>query len=100
MRLQAMHTFTQALPSVPFPSGWPSVATYSSTDEAMQAGSYWGLRWELDGWIHSWHTKFPGSYVYLTGGDAAALVPNPKSGIFAAPKLAFVGLWAWSNEGN
>jgi type III pantothenate kinase len=100
MRLQAMHTFTQALPEVPLPLGLPPMDAYSSTAEAMQAGSYWGLRWEVDGWISAWHTQFPESHVYLTGGDATALVTTRKNGIFAAPKLTFVGLWAWSNEGN
>jgi type III pantothenate kinase len=100
MRLQAMNTFTQALPDVALPAGLPPMDAYSSTAEAMQAGSYWGLRWEVDGWINAWHTKFPESHVYLTGGDATALVTTRKNGIFAASKLTFVGLWAWSNEGN
>jgi type III pantothenate kinase len=100
MRLQSMHTFTQALPDVPSPQGVPPVDAFARTEEAMQAGSYWGLRWEVEGWINAWHTKFPESCVYLTGGDAAALVTTRKNGIFAAPKLAFAGLWAWSNEGN
>jgi pantothenate kinase type III len=90
----------KALPEVPLPLGLPPMDAYSSTAEAMQAGSYWGLRWEVDGWINAWHTQFPESHVYLTGGDATALVTTRKNGIFAAPKLAFAGLWAWSNEGN
>lgn len=100
MRLKAMHAFTQALPEAPVPQKVPSKTNFTSTADALQAGSFWGMQWEVEGWIDDWHTKFPGSRVYLTGGDADALVTTPKNGIFAAPKLAFVGLWAWSNEGN
>jgi hypothetical protein len=50
--------------------------------------------------VERWRTKSPEIVIYLTGGDVLTLATTLKKGIFAAPKLAFAGLWAWSNEGN
>lgn len=105
LRLRAMHEFTAALPSVSLDSGssWESITDgmhFPSTPSALLGGALFGLQAEVDAWIHFWRTKSPESIVYLTGGDSDSLVTRPKKGIFAAPQLTFMGLWAWSNEGN
>jgi type III pantothenate kinase len=100
MRLRAMHEQTAALPLAQNPTGPLEWTAPSSTEHALQAGAYYGLLGEIDFWTERWRTKSPEIVVYLTGGDAPALATPLKKGIFAAPKLAFVGLWVWSNEGN
>jgi pantothenate kinase type III len=100
MRLRAMHEQTAALPLAQNPSGPLEWTAPSSTEHALQAGAYYGLQGEIDYWTERWRTKSPKINVYLTGGDAPTLATTLKKGIFAAPKLAFAGLWAWSNERN
>lgn len=100
MRLRAMHEQTAALPLAQIPVGLVEWTAPNSTLEALQAGAFYGLLGEIDFWTERWRTKSSDIVVYLTGGDAPALATTLKKGIFAAPKLAFVGLWAWSNEGN
>lgn len=100
MRLRAMHEQTAALPLVHIPEESVDWTIPATTEEALQAGACFGLQAEIREWINVWRTKSPRIIVYVTGGDAPALVTTLKKGIFATPKLAFVGLWAWSNEGN
>ncbi len=100
LRLRAMHEQTAALPLAQIPSGPVEWTAPDSTEGALQAGAFYGLQGEIDFWTERWRTKSPEIVVYLTGGDAPTLATTLKKGIFAAPKLAFVGLWAWSNEGN
>lgn len=100
LRLRAMHDQTAALPLAQIPLGPVEWTSPDSTEQALQAGAFYGLQGEIDFWTERWRTKSPKMIVYLTGGDAPTLATTLKKGIFAAPKLAFVGLWAWSNEGN
>lgn len=100
LRLLAMHEQTAALPLAQIPAEPLEWMTPESTEGALQAGAFYGLHAEIRDWMERWRTKSPEIVVYLTGGDAPALATTLKKGIFAAPKLAFAGLWAWSNEGN
>jgi pantothenate kinase type III len=100
LRLRAMHEQTAALPLAQIPAGPVEWTTPESTEGALQAGAFYGLQAEISDWVERWRTKSPEIVIYLTGGDVPTLATTLKKGIFAAPKLAFAGLWAWSNEGN
>jgi type III pantothenate kinase len=93
MRLQAMHTFTNALPLINrnklyqlFPG--------KSTEECMEAGALTGLIAELEwhfrqGVFHSHKAEIR----ILTGGDAKDLAHHLKESTFVAEDLIFRGLY-------
>lgn len=90
MRLNAMHTFTAALPRVekgPF-GGWIG----DRTETALRNGAQWGALLEIEGMISLAREHFGEIIVILTGGDADFLANQLKSEIFAASDLVLQGL--------
>lgn len=67
MRLQALHEFTARLPLVR-PEGEVPGMGYD-TETAIRSGVLRGMKYEIEGYIRSMRTKYPGLLVFLTGGN-------------------------------
>lgn len=81
MRLEALHTFTAALPRVASDSEILEIG--KDTPTAIMAGVEWGVRLEVEGYIKKCTARKSGLQVVMTGGGAAALAtylgPNVKT---------------------
>lgn len=71
MRLEALHTFTAALPLVAPDSEILEIG--KDTQTAIMAGVEWGVRLEVEGYIKKWTECRAGLQVVMTGGGAATL---------------------------
>ncbi|TZF86327.1 type III pantothenate kinase (plasmid) [Pedobacter sp. BS3] len=96
MRYQAMHTFTQRLPSVNF-SGSFNSPYGDDTPSAMQSGVQNGLLFEVSGFIESYKKTADDLQVILCGGDFKFFDTRLKNSIFAPivkadPYLVLKGL--------
>lgn len=74
MRLQAMHRQTSALPDTATDTTVAPIG--HSTAEAMQAGAFWGLIYEINGYIGRYSKKYPALRTILTGGNAEQIAPH------------------------
>lgn len=90
MRLQAMHQFTGRLPIIQKMSNVP--VTGKDTATCMESGVFYGILYEIQGFIQHYTTEHPNLQIILTGGDAALFVNHIKNSIFAAPDLVLQGL--------
>lgn len=68
MRFQAMHEHTARLPLIGFEGNWPSPLGHT-TKEALTSGVLWGIKAEIEAYIHMLHCKTDNLKVILTGGD-------------------------------
>lgn len=64
----------------------------SSTEEAINAGVYNGILYEITGYINTLINKYNGLRVILTGGTAEYFVEKLKNPIFVDPNLVLKGL--------
>ncbi len=82
MRFQAMHEHTARLPLVGFEGDWPPPLGHT-TKEALTSGVLWGIKAEIEAYIHILQTKTDNLQVILTGGDGhifhKQLVKNYKN---------------------
>ncbi len=69
MRLQAMHEHTAQLPEV-HAADIPPGQIGKNTQEAMQSGVFWGIKFEIDGYLLSLKKEMPRLKAILTGGDS------------------------------
>ena len=90
MRLDAMAHFTNKLPR-PEPQ-IPDLQIGNSTKSALQNGAYFGLLFEIEGYIQKVKEKYEPVNVLLTGGDADFFAKNVKSQIFVNQNLVLQGL--------
>lgn len=90
MRLAALHSFTNRLPSVEKEGETPALGY--DTDTAIRSGVIHGICHEIDGYITDFKNKFPDLLVFLTGGDEKTLINKIKSHIFADRFLVAKGL--------
>ncbi len=90
MRLQAMHASTAhlPLPEARAPHSWYG----RTTREAMQAGAFHGMLWEMEGFVAQAENMLGPVQVVITGGDAARFARYWKTEIFANPDLVLIGL--------
>lgn len=91
MRAKAMNHFTAKLPLINVNSGAQAIGT--STDEALNSGSFFGLWLEIEGRINHFLEQFPNGKIVLTGGDAKYFEGRTKTPIFADPILVPRGLY-------
>jgi type III pantothenate kinase len=89
-RFRALHQFTEKLPLVREQEWIPWMGT--STETAIQAGVVNGIVYEMDGYIYEMRKKYPGIFVFLTGGHSFYFERRLKNSIFAAINLVLVGL--------
>lgn len=89
-RFKALHTFTSKLPLVEVnPSlGITGADTYSS----INSGVYYGVLFEIDGFISLYKKYYQDLFVFLTGGDALVLEKNIKNSIFVDQNIVLSGL--------
>ncbi len=90
MRLKALHTFTQKLPSVEVDKN--AVFLGNNTSSALQAGALYGILFEIDGYIASLKIKYPQLSTFLTGGSAIYFDSKLKNTTFAETNLVLIGL--------
>ncbi|MCS6789782.1 MAG: type III pantothenate kinase [Bacteroidia bacterium] len=96
LRLKALHTHTGKLPLYPLPSLSPPLIGIC-TQEALQAGAFWGTLLEIQGWLGWLTASLPQATLWVTGGESALLLPYlPVQTIFA-PELTLQGAWQWWN---
>ncbi len=90
LRLKAMHHFTGKLPQVePID---PAHFMAAETVEAMRAGAFNGIVFEIEGYMNYLQRRYPDIKLVLGGGIATLLCNKIKNCTFAEPNLALVGL--------
>lgn len=91
VRLKAMHTFTNRLPLI---HDIDQISGEYGTDtiSAMTQGALRGLAYEIEGYIRALKATAPDARVYITGGDAEALVQVLDSKVIIEPDLVLLGL--------
>ncbi len=90
LRLRAMAHFTGKLPQVE-----PIAPTHfmaAETVEAMRAGAFNGLVFEIEGYLEYLRQSFADIKLVLGGGLVPLLRNKIKNSIFAEPNLALIGL--------
>ncbi len=90
LRLKAMHHFTGKLPQVE-PTE-PEKFMAAETTEAMRAGAFNGIVFEIEGYMRYLQQRYPDVKLVLGGGIATLLCNKIKNCTFAEPNLALVGL--------
>ncbi len=90
MRLQALHTFTDKLPLVPFLE--KDIMIGRDTESSILSGVLNGCVLEMEGFIGHYRRLFPDLQIILSGGDADYFEKRMKSSIFAAPNIVLKGL--------
>ena len=81
MRLAAMHHYTGKLPLVGAEGETP--LTGYDTQTAIRSGVLRGMKYEIEGYIHSMRRKFPELVIFLTGGDKIKFDVRVKNIIMA-----------------
>ena len=66
MRLKALNEYTARLPIVDRNGNTPEFGY--NTETAIRSGVMNGIKYEIEGYIHSFLAKYPQLFVYLTGG--------------------------------
>ena len=89
-RFRALNRFAKQLPLVSEKEDVPLLG--SSTETAILAGVVNGMVYEMDGYIDELQKKYPGIYVFLTGGHSFYFEKRLKNTIFAVLNLVLIGL--------
>lgn len=90
MRLKALKEFTAKLPLVERKGCTPDYGT--STETAIRSGVMNGIINEIEGYISKFSVKYPGLFIYLTGGIDINLHNPEKMRIFANKFIVPIGL--------
>lgn len=90
MRLQAMHSFTHALPLVKTELNAELIGT--DTETCMLSGAFNGMLNEINEWINRYEELYPSLQTVICGGNASIFGKHIKKPIFAAPQLVLTGL--------
>jgi len=91
LRLQSMAEGTQSLPLTR--REVPPKNLGESTQTALQGGGFWGLLYEIKGYITHWERHHKDLNILLTGGNAFELAKHLKLEIFVVPDLVLHGLY-------
>ena len=89
-RFRALNRYTKRLPLVEKKDSVPLFGT--NTETAILAGVVNGIVYEMDGCIDELRRKYPGLYVFLTGGHSEYFEKRLKHPIFASKNLVLIGL--------
>ncbi len=90
MRFKALHHFTGKLPMLE--SVEETSMLGQDTQSAIRAGVWRGIEYEIEGYISRMACKYPGLFIFLTGGNAFSFDDSVKSIIFADRFLVLKGL--------
>ena len=90
MRLKALNYYTSKLPLVEIQpeKEFPG----KNTKEAISSGVFFGMIFEIEGYINLCNKKFEKFLTIITGGDSNYFVEKIKNPIFAVPNLVLIGL--------
>ena len=91
MRMNAMHTQTQKLPTIDLKGERPFIGT--TTETSIRSGIMNGTIAEMEGMIYNYMKLHPGLNTVIGGGDSLVLAEALKNGIFARPNLVADGLY-------
>lgn len=90
VRLKALNMYTDSLPLVDRKGDTPLLGY--STETAIRSGVMYGVEREIEGYISDFLLKYPGLFVYLTGGVPLNLHISEKKCIFANKFIVPEGL--------
>lgn len=90
MRLRSLNAFTDKLPLVKREGLSPDFGF--DTETAIRSGVMSGVRYEIEGYIKTFLSKYPQLFVYLTGGVHLNLHISEKNRIFANEFIVPIGL--------
>jgi len=90
MRFDALHTFTDRLPLVPYRE--PEGLTGTTTEEAIRSGVVNGMTAEIEGIAAAYREQYTQLQVVLSGGDLNNFVKRLNISIFALPNIVVSGL--------
>ncbi len=90
MRFKALNSFTSRLPLVD--RNGETFLTGKTTEEAVRSGVWYGITYELEGYINAYKQKYENLKVILTGGDHKYFEKIFKSTIFVDSNLTLKGL--------
>ena len=90
MRFMSLNEHTARLPLVCRRGNLPAFG--SDTETAIRCGVIHGIQYEIEGYIRHFMDKYPGLFVYLTGGVHLDLQFSEKFPIFADDFLVPKGL--------
>lgn len=90
MRLKALHEYTSLLPLVERKGELLEIG--NTTETAIRAGVLAGIKYEIEGYVNYFSTKYPQLFVYLTGGVRLDLQLSEKIPIFADDFIVPKGL--------
>ncbi len=90
VRLKALNLFTDSLPLVSRKGRMPQLG--DCTETAIRCGVMQGIAYEIEGYICEYQKKYPGLFIYLTGGVHLNLQISEKKCIFADNYIVPEGL--------
>lgn len=92
MRFKAMHTQTARLPLVSLEGVESLKWIGDSTESGLRAGVYFGVQFEMEGFIQAYSSQHQDLKVIICGGDSKFFESLTKDHIFVIPNLVLFGL--------
>jgi type III pantothenate kinase len=92
MRFTAMNQLTARLPLAGLEERQEPKFIGDSTVSGLRSGVYYGIKFEMQGYIESYQTQHPDLKVIICGGDSKIFESLTKDHIFVIPNLVLYGL--------
>lgn len=92
MRFKAMSEFTARLPLANLELGKDSKFIGDSTVSCLQSGVFYGIQFEMKGFIQEYQAQYHDLKVIICGGDSKIFESLTKDHIFVIPNLVLRGL--------
>jgi type III pantothenate kinase len=92
MRFKAMNQLTARLPLVDLDQGIIPKFVGDSTVSCLRSGVYYGIQFEMKGFIQEYQAQYHGLKVIICGGDSKIFESLTKDHIFVIPNLVLHGL--------
>lgn len=92
MRFKAMHTQTAKLPMLGLENPESIALIGDSTESGLRAGVYFGVQFEMEGFIQTYRLQHQDLKVIICGGDSKFFESLTKDHIFVIPNLVLYGL--------
>ncbi|GHB52273.1 type III pantothenate kinase [Mongoliitalea lutea] len=92
MRFRAMHQQTARLPLTALEKEQQPSLVGTDTVACMQSGVYYGILYEMEGFIRQYALRYPDLKVIICGGDSFFFETLTKDHIFVIPNLVLYGL--------
>lgn len=92
MRFKAMNMHTARLPLAQLEPGEAPKITGDSTTACLRSGVFFGIKFEMEGFIQANQAQYDGLKVIICGGDSKIFESLTKDHIFVIPNLILRGL--------